>query len=102
MMLLLARRTLLLMALAMGLSLVVPNVNWNEVTSRTVLPMSEEESHSVHGIIGWQEAHAMWRCAAMQCDPASAGRSATHLQVLPEDPILEVMVPPPETCTALS
>ncbi|MBK8613825.1 MAG: hypothetical protein IPN85_10080 [Flavobacteriales bacterium] len=102
MMLLLARRTLLLMALAMGISLVVPNVNWNEVASRTVLPMSEEETHPVHGVIAWQEAHGLWRYAALQCDPARSGRSATHLQVLPEDPILDVIVPPPEARSALS
>lgn len=101
-MVLLARRTLLLMAFAMGLSLVVPNVNWSEVTSRTVLPMSEEEAHAEHGIIAWQEAHAMWRYAALQGDPASTGRTATHLHDLPEDPILEVVVPPPESRSARS
>ena len=101
-MLLIARRTLLLMALAMGISLVVPNVNWTEVASRTALPMSEEETHPAHGVIAWQEARGLWRYAAFQCDQARCGRIAAHLLVLPEDPILEVIVPPPEAGSALS
>jgi len=96
MMRLLAHRTLLLMALAMAVTLVMPNINWTEeVLSRTT-PVSEEEGHPGPGLPAEIATEAAWRTAARLSDPAGSARCSTRRNELPEGPVREVSVPPPE------
>jgi hypothetical protein len=97
-----AHRTLLFMALAMGISLWVPSIDLNELASRTEVPVSEEEQVYAHGSIGWPDTQGLCRYATLHVDQARMERISGPLQVLPEDPTLDVVVPPPEADHALS
>lgn len=97
-----AQRMLFLMVLAMGVSLFTPGGSWNEATSRTEVPATEEEPVAGHGVLSTHEVQAIWHLAALHGAQACALQNTGHQQVLPKDPVREVAVPPPEPCVLLS
>ncbi len=93
----LARRTFLLMALALGIGLLVPSTNWSEEPARLAQPSAEEEVHTPSGFLCGADIHIAWRSAAHRLGSKHAAMMAAQAADLPDGPVHDVSVPPPRT-----